>query len=432
MGMGANGVDAPAAVASAAQPIALPAPAAAAPTSFSDTLKGFAPTLLGVGGALQGDGGAMTSSLLKTQREQDQQQQTANFTARALLAKGAPAEDVMAGLKSPELLKALVGQYYGKDKFKVVKTGQDEFGGEKYSLFNEQDGSFKPVPGTAGSGGAGDQSASASAYLAPGVTGVNKSLAGEDYLGQFSPEVQAAVKDYLAGRSQPTSNPRKGWVQNIKTIAQKYGSDIGTPADDAAFGQRRAFSTSLGNTNTGVGAQAKGFQQGLLHMTELAEKLEKLGNSNGLGITPLAHGINAVRGLSTSQGDIRKGVDAASQALAGEIGKLYSGSSGGGVHERQATKALFGQNLSGPELAGALESTLELMHGGLKSIEQRRDDLFPNGDYPKGATFVGPEQDKQIAHIRDIITRLRGGEAAPAAAPITSGKTNTGIAWKVN
>jgi hypothetical protein len=37
--------------------------------------------------------------------------------------------------------------------------------------------------------------------------------------------VQAAVQNYVDGKSMPTGNPRKGFTQTVKMIAQKYGAD---------------------------------------------------------------------------------------------------------------------------------------------------------------------------------------------------------------
>lgn len=359
--------------------------------------------------------------------------QAQTYGTKALVDAGVPIQQAIAAQGDPDLKKALIQNYITdrKNEIKSVKS-KDAFGNETERLYaiNPFDLTSKEIsPATAAAGRAAEGAAAGgkNATYADGVTSAtfDHTKVGDDYLGQFSPEVQAGVKAYLRGDSLPTG--RQQQAQVIKQIAQKYGDDVGVPANDQAYYQRKNFVNSLGNTNTGVGMQVKGFQQGLEHLTELSTKLEKLGNWNGLGIAPLAHGANYVRGQSVSQADTRKSVDAAAQALAGEIGKLYSGSTGGGVHERSATKALFGTDLSGPEMAGALESTLELMRGGLRTIEQRRDELFPGAEKPKGANFLGPQQQAAMEKVEATIKRLRGGEAsapqAAAAAPaVTSPK----------
>ena len=349
--------------------------------------------------------------------------QAQTYGTKALVDAGVPIQQAIAAQGDPDLKKALIQNYITdrKNEIKSVKS-KDAFGNETERLYavNPFDLTSKEIsPATAAAGRAAEGAAAGgkNATYAEGVTSASfdHTKVGDDYLGQFSPEVQAGVKAYLRGDSLPTG--RQQQAQVIKQIAQKYGDDVGIPANDQAYYQRKNFVNSLGNTNTGVGMQVKGFQQGLEHLTELSTKLEKLGNWNGLGIAPLAHGANYVRGQSVSQADVRKSVDAAAQALAGEIGKLYSGSTGGGVHERAATKALFGTDLSGPEMAGALESTLELMRGGLRTIEQRRDELFPGAEKPRGADFLGSRQQQAMEKVEATIKRLRGGETAPAAAP---------------
>lgn len=436
-------------------PPAIASPAEPAPSMFGrlggrlmDGLSNNSNALLAIGAGFAGApniGQAISrasSAVIPAHAADVKQQldlQSRSYGTKALVDAGVPIQQAIAAAGDPDLKKALIQNYIidRKSEIKSVKS-KDAFGNETERLYsiNPFDNTSKEITlgGTDGKGGAAASGKNAS--FAQGITPetFDHSKVGDEYLAQFSPELQAGVKAYLRGDSLPTG--RQQQAQVIKQIAQKYGDDIGVPANDQAYYQKKNFVNSLGNTNSGVGMQVKGFQQGLEHMTELSDKLEKLGNVNGLGIAPLAHAANAVRGLSTTQGDVRKGVDASAQALAGEIGKLYSGSSGGGVHERQATKDLFGKDLSGPEMAGALESTLELMQGGLRTIEQRRDDIFGAGAKDiKGANFLGPKQQEAIEKIQGTIRRLRGGDPAPATAvtaPAASGKTSAGISWSVN
>lgn len=78
----------------------------------------------------------------------------ATATARALRSKGASAEEVAAARGNPELMKALVAQYYGKEKYTVVQDGERD-GVKQYSVFNTQTGERKPIQGSS-SGGAPD------------------------------------------------------------------------------------------------------------------------------------------------------------------------------------------------------------------------------------------------------------------------------------
>jgi hypothetical protein len=116
------------------------------------------------------------------------------------------------------------------------------FGNKKYGFVNPINGTVTPFEGStpfgggAGGGGAGGGAAGG---------GINNNLVGEDYLKQYPPEIQAAVKDYVGGLSMPTGNPRAGFTQAVKMAAQKYGNDIGMPADDASFSARRTMRNDL-------------------------------------------------------------------------------------------------------------------------------------------------------------------------------------------
>ncbi|WP_316196283.1 MULTISPECIES: hypothetical protein [unclassified Bradyrhizobium] len=88
-------------------------------------------------------------SALATGERTDAAGQAANATSKALLAKGASPADVQAAMGNPGLMQALVNQFYGRDKFKVVQTGEDGSGRKAYSVFNEFDGTMKPLAGPA-------------------------------------------------------------------------------------------------------------------------------------------------------------------------------------------------------------------------------------------------------------------------------------------
>jgi hypothetical protein len=42
-------------------------------------------------------------------------------------------------------MQALIGQYYGKDKYSIVQTGENDQG-KKFSVFNSNDATLKPIP----------------------------------------------------------------------------------------------------------------------------------------------------------------------------------------------------------------------------------------------------------------------------------------------
>ncbi|MGJ4954629.1 hypothetical protein ACQR1H_03220 [Bradyrhizobium sp. HKCCYLRH2015] len=109
----------------------------------------FGNMALGPVGAIMGGLGA-----LATGRSTDPasiQREQASATVQALLSRGASPADVRAAVGNPALMKALVDQYYGTGKYKVVQTGEDAQGGKSFQVLNEQDGTLRPVGAPASS-----------------------------------------------------------------------------------------------------------------------------------------------------------------------------------------------------------------------------------------------------------------------------------------
>jgi hypothetical protein len=100
----------------------------------------------------------------------------------------------------------------------------------------------------------------------------------------------------------PSGNPRQqGIAAQAKEIAQKYGADMGIPVSDALYSEKRKYRTELGtNSPNSAGGQAKAFNQGISHLSALADTLEKLDNSNGMGIPAFGVVNSARQGVSTS------------------------------------------------------------------------------------------------------------------------------------
>lgn len=142
-----------------AAPAAAPAPAApatAAPAAAPFSLGGAGDRLSmatrGFIGNLQnGPIGALAGGLgsLITGQETDPTsitRQRGNASAQALVAKGASPAEAAAAVNNPALMTALIQQFYGKDKWSVVKTGKDADGNEIYMQQNQVDGTLRPLP----------------------------------------------------------------------------------------------------------------------------------------------------------------------------------------------------------------------------------------------------------------------------------------------
>lgn len=355
--------------------------------------------------------------------------QSRGVTTKALIDAGVPIQQAVAASVDPELKKSLIQSYItdrGKDVV-MIKT-KDPWGGEtevpyiknKFPkegepvltpAFTDAGGAAAPVPGTNGANPSGTP------IYAPGInqTNFDHSKVGEEYIQQFSPAMQSDVKAYLEGRSIPTG--KSSQAQVIKQVAKKYGDDIGMPADDALITQRKEWAKSLADTKSGVGLSSKGFKQGLEHFVGLSDNLVKMNLSNGFGLEPVAGAINTMKNLTTEQKRLVNKNDVFGQALSREMGNLFA-KNGGGVHEAAETKKnISNSTASSTAAAGSLEAIDELMQGGLRTLQNRRDELFPNGTAPRGSEFLGPEQQKQLEHIRRNIAILKGEKPAAEATP---------------
>lgn len=407
---------------------------------FSDRLslgaRGFLGNMAaGPLGAIAGGLGALISG--KPTDAGTIAQQNANQTARALLEKGAPLGDVQAAAQNPVLMKALIDQYYGKDKWKVVQVGETPMG-KVFMQQNELDGTMRPIPGAAGAAGGGASGAGAAAFSMPENYDPTTHR-DEAFIKALDPTSRQVVEAADHGDNIPQGRNLQKYMPIIQRAIQGF--------DPAQYQAKMAFNREMGSGKAGYGLQVKGFQQGLEHMSKLADSYISAGNWNGLGLPDVAHGLNTAREhLSNDQSGKALSVENEAQTLAGEVGKLFSGQSGGGVHEREATRGRFNSRLSGPEAAAALQSTLDMMQGGLTSIEQARDRAYGR-DASDKYNFMGPEQQAQVNHIKQVIQALQNGGTAPPAAsgaapgatgvgsrPITSGTVSVGgasIPWSV-
>ncbi|WP_426526804.1 hypothetical protein [Bradyrhizobium sp. McL0615] len=118
-----------------------------------------------------------------------------SMTARALLAKGASPAEVQAARYNPALMKALVDNYYGKDRWNVVQVGEDADGRKKFMQQNQVDGTLRDIQGGAG---AGPASGSADFVTGPGgeripiPPGVNRK--------EFINHISRTTADALTGK----------------------------------------------------------------------------------------------------------------------------------------------------------------------------------------------------------------------------------------
>lgn len=367
--------------------------------SFANTPGGVIPKL--VGGL---------STLISGQRTDPAGVAQQNLKAQydSLVPVLGPQKAMLAVL-NPEAGKVILQEAL-TDKEKYTKTGQDAFGNEQYGFVNERDQTVngKPV-------GQGAQPATGGGFLAPGVTSLDSTLTGADYLKQFSPEIQAAVTNYIDGKSTPTGNPRKGFTQTVKMIAQKYGADIGQPADDANYMARRTMRNQLSSSAPStLGGQINIGNTAAGHLADLTQRALDLDNSNGFGIPMLAHGVNEARGfLSTEQSAKMEALKGAAQHYGQEITKFYAGSPGGVAERDRFIESVNGAK-SPKELAAILATEGELMRSRLDALGgQIRGVLGEEGlkQYP----VLRPDGQAALAKVEENVSKLKGVQSAPAS-----------------
>src|ERR1700743_3578198 len=233
-------------------------------------------------------------------------------------------QKALLAVMNPEAGKTLLSEAL-TNKEKWGEIGSDSFGNKQYGWINERDQTINGK--SAGEGG--DTSGSTTGFLAPGTKQIDSSLKGEDYLKQFSPEVQQAAKDYVAGKATPTGNPRKGFTQTVQMIARKYGADIGESVDDATYAARRTMRNQLSSSApASLGGQINIGNTAAGHLADLSQKALDLGNYD-TGIAPLSGLVNSARGLGTEQAAKMEALKGAAQHYGQENNKFYAGSPGG-------------------------------------------------------------------------------------------------------
>lgn len=298
-------------------------------------------------------------------------------------------------------------------KGELKQIGTDIYGNPQYAVFDPVKRTLTPA-NLGGGASTANATGGSQPQLAPGV---DESLKGYEYLNQFPKDFQDAVKAHINGDVIPSAyarNPTLG--SRAKLVAQRVGADEGIDVSDTLYAQRKQYRTQLGSGSaSSVGGQVKAFNQAVEHLAHAADAGVELQNSSGAGIPLIAQGVNAARQFAdTNQAAKGQKMEAIAQTLAGEVGKLFSGASGGGMHERDDTRKRFSSTQSPEQIASALEAQLDVMQGGLTALEAGKERAM--GAAGKSIQFVSPETQKKIEHIKEVIAQLRGANQGPAVA----------------
>lgn len=246
------------------------------------------------------------------------------------------------------------------------------------------------------------------------VQPINPNLKGEDYLKQYTPEEQSAVRDYLAGRRMPTGNPRK--QDFIREAASKYGGDIGLPADDTTFKARQTMQTELSRGSpASIGGQIRNGTTAMDHLAKVAEAAANMRNYDPVGIAPVAHGVNWLKNFTSNNAAAARSMKDMATNYGAEITKFYAGSPGG-VAERERFIKSLDASLTPSELAAVIEAELNLIPGKMDQFREEIDSTL--GPYVADTHKKKfEEQDKHKQRILNALAKIRGQGGSPSAGP---------------
>lgn len=385
-------------------PVSIQPPAAVPEPTFgqrsSTIASALAPALLGVGAALQGDGGAMASKLADKREALQTQAIQNNATARLLQSKGAGMPEIMAAIAGgPETMKALLGQYLGKDKFSVTQTGEieDQYGGKRkiFKIFNSNDGTFKDVPA--------DTAAEA------------KAIAGDGGAPDLNESQANRVKAIIDGREPYPAQSRAPDAAKIRA-----GVHAADPNFDAVNYKSRE-QTRLKFTKGKGADNLSAFNTAIGHLGSLDKSIDELNNSgfpawNKYVANPVAEQFDSKyqKGLKDFQ--------TARTAVADELTRAFRGS-GGNVHDIIQWEKAINAADSPVALKAAVRAAAELLGSRISAV---------GDEYNRGMGTTKDPLELLNPKAAEAFKRLQENDRPLRAAPAATGKTSTGISWSVH
>lgn len=375
-------------------PMASPVPtggAQTAPVRRPDFSPSFGDRMTAFGMALQGQNPGSLGGLGEQR----------NATYDFLVKRGLGGEEARALVMNPDLMKSVLPTLVGNKSMATFGViGEDQLGGKRYGWIDPRTQSVTAV----NIGGAG-----------PSAGGMDPSLSGDALIGaiskQLGPGEAEKVRSIAEGR-QPYPTGRVAATPYGRWLIDMVGQY--EPGLDATMiGRRRVFNQQLGSAQpNSIGGQKTLMGTALGHLAEVADSAIAVDNTDGMGFAPVAHGWNAVKNWAgTASAANANALAEKVDRFSGEVGKLYSGSQGGGVTERDETRSRFGPMKSASELAAALEASKGLIVSKLEALQRQQDEIF--GANGKGRTdFLGDHGRAAMAKIDARIAQLRGQSGA--------------------
>jgi hypothetical protein len=386
------------------------------PGLFGDTPQG--------GGILSGFISNLANSSNPNWQQQQQQLQSTYQALGPLIQQAYPDlpaqhQDALARAATldPEIRKQITPNLGVAPKF--VETGTDPFSGQK-NFGIERGGphpSITAAPIQAPGGGPA-QGTTTDQMFNTIEQGKAAGLPMDKLLETVPNSVRGVVKAVIESKSIPSNLPPRG---PSRDMVMRLAHAIDPDFDESVMPQRQAFARGMGQTSpSSNGGQKILLNTALQHGAELAEALDELHNTSGPlpewlpGSGPVANVMNRLKNTGASQGGTVKRVNETAARASGEVGKLYSGSAGGGETERLNTARDFSQTNTPMESAGALEAFRNLIFGKMNALQTARDQVYgAQGEniYP----ILDPKTKEALDKIDKTIAKLRGGgqQAAP-------------------
>jgi hypothetical protein len=384
---------------------------------FLDALQGFlgnhSNALMGLGAGIASGGlqrgvpGMAAGGQMDYQRNIQQSSLASTYEA---LLKILPEPVARAAALNPEVLKAVAPSLYARST--LTDFGTDPLTGQKNMQWtNPLTQSVTPaVPG--GQGGA----STTSSQLFDQIEAARQGGASQDDLLQMMPpSLRSGVGAMISGRDIPANLSMRGAARDL-TVRLAHAID--PTFDETMIPGRIKFAQGMAETTPGSnGGQKILLNTALQHAAEASDRLVELDNISG-GVAPVGHAINYLGNQLPGAAGTKTALSDIAAKLSGEVGKLYSGSSGGGEAERQATAGRFSAENLPTESIGALQATKSLILDKLNSLQNQRDQVYGSkGEriYP----LVDPQTQAALAKIDANIAKLQGN--APAGQSSAAG-----------
>ncbi len=293
------------------------------------------------------------------------------------------------------------------------ETGSDPFTGQKtFAWENPLNQTLTPATIGGMASGTGN---------APGGMGqfseaIRSGVGGQQLLKLAPPEIKNRLQAMLEGREAPPTQAalRNPQVQALINAAHAIDPNF----DETSWAKRNVFIKGLQQASpSSIGGQRNMGNTALEHLSTVADKVADLGNTDLGGWFPgVANLVNKGRqALTAEQAAKKNALDDAVDKYVKEVGRYYSGSSGGGVAEREAAREHLNSAKTPQELAAVIQTEKELFHGKLQQLEAQRDEAL--GPYAKNYAILQPHGEKALSTIDATLSRIRGGQsAAPAAS----------------